>query len=96
MRPELVENPELEQISESAILMYTYFDNKDVMCHKAIHIDGALMHDNPTLAEISEKYKDECDDFMLICESPLSGKIFRFNNYGDGNWYKIGETCGYA
>ena len=44
--------------------------------------------------------QDIADDYptveILIAENPLSGKIYRFNNYNDDKWYETGNTDGYA
>lgn len=41
------------------------------------------------------KNKDEDGTILLIAESPLSGKVYRYGNYGDF-WTEIGTTTGYA
>ena len=33
---------------------------------------------------------------MVIVEYPLAGAIYRYGNYSDPYWEKIGETMGYA
>lgn len=47
-----------------------------------------------TLKEISDEHPEE---FMtVIAESPLSGAIYRYNNYGKKEWQLIGTMYGYA
>ena len=47
-----------------------------------------------TLKEISDKHPEEC--ITVIAESPLSGAIYRYNNYGNKEWQLIGSMIGYA
>lgn len=47
-----------------------------------------------TLKEISDEHPEE---FMtVIAESPLSGAIYRYNNYGKKEWQLVGTMYGYA
>lgn len=46
-----------------------------------------------TLTDISNDYPTV---EIMIAESPLNGKVYRFNNYKDGKWYETGKTDGYA
>ena len=47
-----------------------------------------------TLKEISDEHPEEC--VTVIAESPLSGAIYRYNNYGKKEWQLIGNMIGYA
>ena len=47
-----------------------------------------------TLKEISDKHPD--NSITVIAEGPLSGAIYRYNNYGDKEWQLIGNMFGYA
>lgn len=47
------------------------------------------------LSEIAEQLKDSTRMITIISESPLSGEIWQYGNYGD-SWWKIGTICGYA
>lgn len=48
-----------------------------------------------TLADISEQFKGHrC--LTVITESPLDGRVYRYNNYGEKEWLEVGTTCGYA
>jgi hypothetical protein len=47
-----------------------------------------------TLKEISDEHPDMC--MTVIAESPLSGAIYRYNNYGKKEWQLIGTMYGYA
>ena len=33
---------------------------------------------------------------LLICEDLLTGSVYKYDNYCDGKWYRVGTTCGYA
>lgn len=48
------------------------------------------------VADYIEKHKDTIISPMLICESPLSGVIYRYDNYGNGEWQLVGTMLGYA
>ncbi len=47
-----------------------------------------------TLKEISDEHPEEL--MTVIAESPLSGAIYRYNNYGKKEWQLIGTMYGYA
>lgn len=47
-----------------------------------------------TLEDISNLYPDSC--YKVINETALGGEIYRYNNYGNKEWIKIGEMYGYA
>lgn len=48
-----------------------------------------------TLQEIANIFpKNSC--ITVIAESPLSGAIYRYNNYGKNEWQLIGIMLGYA
>lgn len=47
-----------------------------------------------TLKEISDEHPEAC--MTVIAESPLSGAIYRYNNYGKQEWQLIGTMLGYA
>lgn len=58
---------------------------------------GVIYHsgeyDDPiTLKSIHEKYGKV---HLVISESPLSGKVYRYGNHGEF-WEEIGQTEGYA
>lgn len=46
-----------------------------------------------TLKEIAEQVKFPV---RVIMDYGLNGKIYEYNNYGDGKWYLYGITKGYA
>lgn len=48
-----------------------------------------------TLADISEQFQGRCC-LMVIAETPLSGHIYRYDNYGEKEWLEVGTTGGYA
>ena len=54
----------------------------------------AINEDFVTLKQISDESPEEC--ITVIAESPLSGTIYRYNNYGDKKWQLIGTMLGYA
>lgn len=48
------------------------------------------------VADYIKKYDDTIICPILICESPLSGVIYRYDNYGNGEWQLVGTMIGYA
>ena len=38
----------------------------------------------------------ETESAIVIIEDSLHGDVYRFGNYADRSWYKVGETVGYA
>lgn len=50
--------------------------------------------DEISLKDISDKYPFR--GMLLIYESPLSGRVFRWGNYSDMAWYEVGTMSGYA
>lgn len=46
------------------------------------------------LKQIADTDPDNC--ITVIAESPLSGAIYRYNNYGNKEWQLIGTMLGYA
>ena len=64
-----------------------------------IIIDDKLYNTNRekdfiTLKDISDKEPNKC--ITVIAESPLSGAIYRYNNYGKREWQLIGNMLGYV
>lgn len=52
-------------------------------------------YDTPIrLSDIEEEHSDRI--VLVITECALHGEIYRFDNYNDGCWYRVGRTCGYA
>ena len=48
-----------------------------------------------TLQEIANIFPKNCC-ITVIAESPLSGAIYRYNNYGKKEWQLVGTMLGYA
>ncbi len=46
--------------------------------------------------EIEAKHNDKVSHFIMIAEFGLSGKVYRYNNYGENELLECGETRGYA
>lgn len=46
--------------------------------------------------EIEAKHNAKVSHFTMIAEFGLSGKVYRYNNYGKGELLECGETRGYA
>ena len=72
-----------------------WFDSVEVK----IIIDDKLYNANSekdfvTLKDISDKEPNK--SITVIAESPLSGAIYRYNNYGKREWQLIGTMLGYA
>ena len=78
------------------------FDVTEVLVIDILHRiypvnDFSRMSDYPdliSLKDISDKYPSGC--YKVIVETPLSGAIYRYNNYGKQEWIKIGVMMGYA
>lgn len=47
-----------------------------------------------TLKDISDLYPNKC--LKVINETPLGGSIYRYNNYNQKEWIKVGIMHGYA
>lgn len=72
-----------------------WFDIFEVKVIKNNKLYGiAINEDFVTLKQISDESPEEC--ITVIAESPLSGTIYRYNNYGDKKWQLIGIMLGYA
>lgn len=72
-----------------------WFDIFEVKVIKNNKLYGvAINEDFVTLKQISDESPEEC--ITVIAESPLSGAIYRYNNYGDKEWQLIGTMLGYA
>lgn len=72
-----------------------WFDSIEVKIIRNNILYGVNIYkDFITLKEISDEHPEE---FMtVIAESPLSGAIYRYNNYGKKEWQLIGTMYGYA
>lgn len=46
--------------------------------------------------EIEKQNKSKISSFVMIAEFGLSGKVYRYNNYGNGELLEVGTTKGYA
>lgn len=72
------------------IICYDYEDDSQRMDRLTICAE----YDEPyTLDRVLEEYPDAK---MVIFECALGGAIYRYNNYGDSEWHKIGKTIGYV
>jgi hypothetical protein len=72
-----------------------WFDAIEVKIIRNNILYGAnIEKDFITLKEISDEHPNEC--ITVIAESPLSGAIYRYNNYGKQEWQLIGTMLGYA
>lgn len=47
-----------------------------------------------TADEVIEQVEDKI--ITIVIESPLSGEIWQYGNYPDGEWHLVGELRGYA
>lgn len=50
---------------------------------------------NDLLKEIEYDSKIDMPPIVIV-EDYFNGTIYRYNNYGDGKWWRCGETRGYA
>lgn len=72
-----------------------YFDIFEVKVIRNNILYGvAINEDFVSLKQISDESPEEC--ITVIAESPLSGAIYRYNNYGNKEWQLIGTMLGYA
>ena len=72
-----------------------WFDIFEVKVIKNNKLYGvAINEDFVSLKQISDESPEEC--ITVIVESPLSGTIYRYNNYGDKKWQLIGTMLEYA
>lgn len=58
------------------------------------NISSNSKEDFVNLKQIADKFGNKC--ITVIAESPLSGAIYRYNNYGEKEWQLIGIMYGYA
>lgn len=60
----------------------------------------AIGDDNDKFITLNDILKEiDCNTYdypLVIIEDALSGNVYRYNNYGDNSWWKVGETKGYA
>lgn len=88
----LVENSMGQTIDEPE---ECWFDAIEVKIIRNNILYGAnIEKDFITLKEISDEHPEEC--ITVIAESPLSGAIYRYNNYSNKEWQLIGSMIGYA
>jgi hypothetical protein len=88
---EKIENPE-------KVIMELY----EVYCYDSIFgqfslkdlVDKQNRQGYITLKDISDIYPT--GSYIVINETALGGNIYRYNNYGNKEWIKIGEMYGYA
>lgn len=72
-----------------------WFDKIEVKVMKNDTLHKVDINDDfITLKQISDSDPDAC--ITVIAESPLSGAIYRYNNYGNKKWQLIGTMLGYA
>ena len=90
----------MEKVDPRLITMFQFADNVIVLEHDKIvpfeWLDKDEEYAYITLAELQRQLEDSHPCFMVITESALDGAIYRFNNYGEKEWYKVGSMCGYA
>ena len=56
-------------------------------------MEGIKLND---CVEIAKKKGYKGGTILVISESWLSGEIYRYNNYGKHEWYKVGTMAGFA
>lgn len=72
-----------------------WFDIFEVKLIKNEMLYGITINEDfINLKQISDSDPDNC--ITVIAESPLSGAIYRYNNYGTKEWQLIGTMLGYA
>jgi len=85
--PDVPEVPDNEYLFTDGIITVVCADGVG-----KIMLSGDM--DEPvSLADIAQRYP-EVD--MLIHEDMFCGEVFDYNRYGDGGWFLIGKTRGFA
>ena len=72
-------------------ILYRRFSDNKLLVEEIILC--AEFDEPVTLGEIQENYQEVT---MVIFEEPLKGDIYKFNNYRQREWTKVGSTIGYA
>jgi len=57
-------------------------------CMKGITLNGCI--------QIAKEKGYKNGTILVISESWLGGEIYRYNNYGKHEWYKVGTMVGFA
>ena len=89
----IIENPENVWIERNECLVIDYFGKKMNLGLIPIPEDE-YEEEFITLADISNLEPNGC--YKAICESPLGGVIYRYNNNGNHEWQLVGVMYGYA
>ena len=72
-----------------------WFDIFEVKIIKNEMLYGiTIKEDFINLKQIADTDPENC--LTVIAEGPLSGAIYRYNNYGDKEWHLVGTMMGYA
>lgn len=72
-----------------------WFDIFEVKLIKNEMLYGITINEDfINLKQIADTDPENC--LTVIAEGPLSGAIYRYNNYGDKEWHLIGTMMGYA
>ncbi|MBA4697811.1 MAG: hypothetical protein H2212_00105 [Ruminococcus sp.] len=96
----IIDNPEEIYFSElggADVTVIFYMDDEKKLFNslewKSIEPDHIV-----TLDMIREQIEDKYGKnlIVVIAEYPLRGEIFRYGNYEDNRWVRIGKVCGYA
>lgn len=75
----------------------TVIKAEDVKVLYKDHYLHFIIDDEPmSLEDVLEKIQYDGGVVMVITESFMSGAIFRYGNYNDDYWYKVGEMVGFA
>lgn len=89
---QLVEKSIGQKIDKPEECWFDIFEVKIIKNDKLYGV--AINKDFVTLKQISDESPEQC--ITVIAESPLSGAIYRYNNYGNKEWQLIGTMLGYA
>ena len=96
----IIDNPEEIYFSElggADVTVIFYMDNEKAIFNdlewKSVESDCILTLDM-IRKQVEDKYGKNL--ILVIAEYPLRGEVFRYGNYEDNLWVRIGETCGYA
>ena len=83
-----IKNPEEVEFSEMILTIILGADDFESFVEKICLNEGEFT----TLKDIKDDYPSV---EMVIAESALSGKVYRYGNHGEF-WEEVGETRGYA
>ncbi len=89
---QLVEKSVVQKIDKPEECWFDIFEVKIIKNEMLYGI--TIKEDFINLKQIADTDPENC--LTVIAEGPLSGAIYRYNNYGNKEWHLIGTMMGYA